>query len=154
LARPNKEVMPAGKLLGNLLGTLLLLAVALGCGGSRAFVLAESARKVRAAIEAAQKSGARHCAPRELALARAHFDFAQRGLEADDYFGAEDHLRMAESNAIEARRLSPRERCAHDPPATPAGALGVPSPAILRSRLPSALRSGQTPVANNEESIR
>jgi hypothetical protein len=134
--------MPAGKL-------LFAAAIALaGCGGGRAFVLAERARDVGAAIEAARQNGARRCAPRELALAQAHLDFAQRGLETDDYFGAEDHLRMAESNAIEAHRLSPRERCAHDggAPATPAGRFGVPSPPAPRP--PSALQR-RWPPGNN-----
>jgi hypothetical protein len=117
--------MPASKLLD-----VVVLALAFAsCAGSQALALSGRVREVRAAVEAARDGGARRCAPRELALATAHLEFAQRSLEADDRFGAEDHLRIAESNAREALRLSPPERCrdARNVGATPPASSGVPT---------------------------
>jgi hypothetical protein len=117
----HQEVMLAGRLL--LAGLLLA-----GCAQSRASVLSERVRDVRGVVESARHSGARRCAPRELALAQAHLDFAQGGLDAEDFFGAEDHLQIAEINAREALRLSPPRRCGGDRvPASPVGSPGVPS---------------------------
>lgn len=96
-----------------LVGRLLFAAIVVaGCARDRAFVLAERIRDVRGVLQSARQSGARHCAAGELAMGQAHLDFAQAGLEADDYSGAEDHLLLAEGNAREALRLSPPERCA------------------------------------------
>lgn len=90
---------------------VMLAAMALpGCAGSPVR-WAERAHTVHDAVTAAARAGALRCAPRELALARAHADFAQRELEAGEYFRAGDHLQLAEMNAREAQRFSPDLRC-------------------------------------------
>ena len=77
------------------------------------------AREVGAGIDGVQRrlervlsAGAYYCAPRELALARAHLEFARVELTQGDPARAQDHLAEAELNARAAERLSPRDRCA------------------------------------------
>jgi OOP family OmpA-OmpF porin len=74
---------------------------------------------LRHAIDQATRAGAYRCAPRELAFARAHLDFATLELEQGDPSRAQQHLVEAESNAGAARLLSPPERCEHAAAAAP-----------------------------------
>jgi outer membrane protein OmpA-like peptidoglycan-associated protein len=46
-----------------------------------------------------------------LALAESNAEFAARELEEGDYFRARAHLQIADDNAREALRLSPRDKC-------------------------------------------
>ncbi len=97
----------------------LLLAVGLasfggaGCAGVQ---LESNVREVRSIAKEARDNGAYKCAPRELALAETHVEFAQRELDQGDYFRARDHVQIADRNAREAYRLSPRDKC-NAPPA-------------------------------------
>ena len=59
----------------------------------------------------AERNGAKRCAPRELALGRAHTQFATVELDQADMFRAEDHLIIARSNAQAAYDLSPPSKC-------------------------------------------
>jgi len=59
----------------------------------------------------AERNGAKRCAPRELALAQAHTEFATVELEQADVFRAEDHLIIARANAQAAYDLSPPSKC-------------------------------------------
>jgi outer membrane protein OmpA-like peptidoglycan-associated protein len=62
---------------------------------------------IRQDIEKARKSGAERCAPKELALAEAHADFASHDIDLGQGGPAEDHLKVAEDNvrrAIDASR--------------------------------------------------
>ena len=68
-------------------------------------------REVRTIAKEARDNGAYKCAPRELALAESHIEFAERELDQGDYFRARDHLHVADDNAREAYRLSPRDKC-------------------------------------------
>jgi OOP family OmpA-OmpF porin len=96
-----------------------LLAVGLasfggaGCAGVQ---LESNVREVRSIAKEARDNGAYKCAPRELALAETHVEFAQRELDQGDYFRARDHVQIADRNAREAYRLSPRDKC-NAPPA-------------------------------------
>jgi outer membrane protein OmpA-like peptidoglycan-associated protein len=89
--------------------------VCVGCG------LAENVDRgidgVEHRLEQVLSAGAYYCAPRELALARAHIEFARVELAQGDPRSAENHLEEAELNARAAERLSPRERCAGSTPA-------------------------------------
>ena len=78
------------------------------CAGSD---LATQARDVRGVVKVARDRGAYRCAPRELAVAEAQVEFAERELEQGDYFRAKDHLEVAEANANEAARVSSPDRC-------------------------------------------
>jgi outer membrane protein OmpA-like peptidoglycan-associated protein len=77
------------------------------------------AREVEHRIEGVQRNleevlstGGYVCAPRELALARAHVEFARVELAQGNPDRAGEHLEEAALNANAAARLSPPERCA------------------------------------------
>jgi OOP family OmpA-OmpF porin len=87
---------------------LAVVLVAAGCAGAE---LDQRARELRATLVTARANGAYRCAPRELAVAEAQTEFAERALEAGDYFGAKGHLALADGSAQQALRLSPADRC-------------------------------------------
>lgn len=60
----------------------------------------------------AERNGAMRCAPRELALAKAHLRFAEIELSQGYMSKARHHLSVAEPNAEAANELSPPEYCA------------------------------------------
>jgi OOP family OmpA-OmpF porin len=64
-------------------------------------------------VKKAQDNGAKYCAPRELALAESHLEFAQAELEQGFASKAQRHLWIAEPNAEAAVFLSPPEKCAY-----------------------------------------
>lgn len=68
-------------------------------------------RGVAATVEDAEKNGAMTCAPRELALAKSHLEFAQIELDQGELENAKEHLAKAEPNAQAALALSPPDRC-------------------------------------------
>src|SRR6185436_8155900 len=74
-----------------------------GCAGLQ---VEQNVRQVRAIAKEARDNGAYKCAPRELALAETHLEFANNELEQGDYFRARDHLAIADENARLAHRLS------------------------------------------------
>jgi outer membrane protein OmpA-like peptidoglycan-associated protein len=97
-----------------LLGVALaaLAAASSGCAGLQ---LQENVHQVRAITKEARDNGAYKCAPRELALAETHLEFASRELDQGDYFRARDHLQIADENARLAHKLSPRDKCTAPP---------------------------------------
>ncbi|HEX9296206.1 MAG TPA: OmpA family protein [Polyangiaceae bacterium] len=60
----------------------------------------------------AERNGAMRCAPRELAMAKAHLKFAELELDQGFTSRAGAHLAVAEPNAHAAYDLSPPETCA------------------------------------------
>ena len=104
--------------LARALAVLLLVGATAGCAGVQ---MRDNLRQVRAIAREARENGAYKCAPRELALADTNVEFVDRELNQGDYFRARDHLRVADHNAREAYRLSPRERCVPPPPPTKPG---------------------------------
>jgi len=90
------------------LGSALILVVIQGCVSPFA---PDRVSRVRASIAAARGDGAYRCAPRELALAQAHVEFAVVEVMQGDRSRAEAHLGEAELNARAARSLSPAGRC-------------------------------------------
>ena len=93
-----------------LAGALVLLA-AFGAAGCAGVQLESNVHEVRSIAKEARDNGAYKCAPRELALAETHVEFAQRELDQGDYFRARDHVQIADRNARAAFRLSPRDKC-------------------------------------------
>ena len=67
---------------------------------------------LREIIDQAERNGAYRCAPRELALAKAHVEFAETELAQGNAVVADAHFSVAEPNARAAYRLSPAARCA------------------------------------------
>ncbi|HEX3903901.1 MAG TPA: OmpA family protein [Polyangia bacterium] len=84
---------------------------ALGAAGCAGTEMENSVREVRTIAKEARENGAYKCAPRELALAETQTEFTERELAQGDYFRARDHLHIADHNAREAYRLSPRDKC-------------------------------------------
>ena len=67
---------------------------------------------LRASIAAVTRAGAARCAPRELALAHANFDFAQMELLQGDALRAQRHLEEVAENLGAAQVLTPQRGCA------------------------------------------
>jgi hypothetical protein len=86
-------------------------AATIGTPTSSRWIPSEVARLERLAL-AAEQSGARRCAPRELAVGRSQLAFAT--IEDAQGFAAKarQHLRLAEQNVQAARLLSIPPRCA------------------------------------------
>jgi OOP family OmpA-OmpF porin len=63
-------------------------------------------------VDNAEKSGAMKCAPRELALARSHLEFAKSELDQGEFSNAVAHVALADPNAHAALANSPPDRCA------------------------------------------
>ena len=93
-----------------------------GCAGRAA--LDRRMMRVAETLATVEANGAMRCAPRELAVARSHLEFAR--LEETRGFPsrASQHLDVAEENVEAANVLSPRSRCA-----TGVAPSGGPSPA-------------------------
>jgi outer membrane protein OmpA-like peptidoglycan-associated protein len=62
-------------------------------------------------VTQAEKNGALKCAPRELALAKAHLRFATTDLDQGEQSRAEAHIAIAEPNAHAALDASPPDKC-------------------------------------------
>jgi OOP family OmpA-OmpF porin len=80
-----------------------------GCAGSQPLQARIDA--AAAIVHEADENGAYACAPREMALARAHLRFAAAALRRGELAAARDHLAIAEPNARAARSESPPVRC-------------------------------------------
>ena len=99
-----------------------------GCGSAAAVGAEVAAVQMR--LERVLGDGAYDCAPRELALARAHLAFARSDRDRGELGPAREQLRLAGLNARAAERLSPRTRCA------PASGVAEPIPAPVRGTGP------------------
>jgi outer membrane protein OmpA-like peptidoglycan-associated protein len=86
-----------------------LLVLVTACAGAE---LRGRTGAVREVIQKARDNGAYRCAPRELAMAQSHADFADEELDQGDYYRARQELDIADRNAQEAIRKSPRDKCA------------------------------------------
>lgn len=70
---------------------------------------------LKSTIEQAKANGALRCAPRELALAETHAEFAQMELDQGFLWRAQEDLAIAIPNAHAALDLSPPEKCTDRP---------------------------------------
>ncbi len=103
-------------LLGVALGVFALLASA--C--SQAALLRGRIAGTREIASQAERDGARACAPRELAVAQAHLEFAEIETIQGNPTRAAQHLAIAEPATRAARRLTDPTRCLPaDAPAPP-----------------------------------
>lgn len=94
--------------MSRLLGLVFAATFLAGCAGAE---LDLRVRELRGTLKTARANGAYNCAPRELAVAESHAEFADRSLEAGDYFGAKGHLAVANASAQQALAKSPADRC-------------------------------------------
>lgn len=91
---------------------LVALSALAGCAHANG--LAGRIEGLEEKLSLAEQSGARTCAPRELAIGEAHLRFAADELAQGHVARAEQHYRIAEPNVLAARRLSPADRCLPD----------------------------------------
>src|SRR5207247_1667829 len=66
---------------------------------------------IREVIQQARENGAYYCAPKELAMAESHADFAWAELDSGEYFKARDEVKIADENAKLAYEMSPSAKC-------------------------------------------
>ena len=78
---------------------------------SQGAVLRGQVEAISKLTEQAERNGAMRCAPRELAMAKAHLNFATIELDQGFTSRAERHLVVAEANAHAAYEQSPPEHC-------------------------------------------
>src|SRR5271169_5983605 len=74
-------------------------------------VLRGRVKGLESVVLQAEKNGAVKCAPRELALARSHLEFASVDLSQGQMSNALAHLEIAEPNAQAALAESPADKC-------------------------------------------
>src|SRR5581483_3467544 len=92
------------------LALLALSGLLSGCAGT--LVRAELTG-VKKRIETARENGAYLCAPKELAMAEAHYDFAAAELNYGSNYPAKEHADIAAKNANLAVERSPRKYCTY-----------------------------------------
>lgn len=126
----------------------LLALVSFACAADPAYERRVSA--IEATLSEAERLGALQCAPRELALARAHLGFARFERERGHRARAEEHLAVSEPNADAAVYLSPPGRCSEGPP-TDASEAPLPDAADLPVEDPEPSRGTPDPPAALDE---
>lgn len=87
---------------------LLLLS---GCPGTQ---LKAELQGIKQRIDTARDNGAYLCAPVELAMAEAHYDFARAELYYGSYLPAREHVAIAAKNANLAVEKSPKGMCVYN----------------------------------------
>ena len=92
------------------LSSIATMALVLA-GCAQGPVLRGRAKGLESVVLQAEKNGAIKCAPRELALARSHLEFASVDLSQGEMSRAIDHLEIAEPNAQAALAESPPDKC-------------------------------------------
>jgi outer membrane protein OmpA-like peptidoglycan-associated protein len=92
----------------------LILVVTVSCAAGP--VTRAKLAGLDAVVKKAETNGAKRCAPRELALAKSHIDFAKTRLDQGRFSDAQSHIDIAESNAHAALDLSPADKCSTDEP--------------------------------------
>ncbi|MGO8998216.1 MAG: OmpA family protein [Polyangiaceae bacterium] len=100
----------ARRKLGLSLSSLATAAFVLA-GCSQGPVLRGRVKGLESVVAQAEKNGAVKCAPRELALARSHLEFASVDLSQGQMSNALGHLAIAEPNAQAALAESPADKC-------------------------------------------
>jgi OOP family OmpA-OmpF porin len=91
--------------------SLIAAALLLACACSQGPALRGRVRGLTTTVADAEKNGAMRCAPRELAIAKSHLEFAAIDLDQGQLSSAEAHLARAEPNARAAFAMSPADRC-------------------------------------------
>ena len=116
--RRRRGVFVAGSFSASIAAGVFLSCFVAGVAGCAGSQLAVGVVDVRYKAKEARDNGAMRCAPRQLAMADTNVEFAARELDEGDYYRAREHLQIAEDNAREALRLSPRDKCVGPPKPT------------------------------------
>ncbi|MCP4675208.1 MAG: OmpA family protein [Deltaproteobacteria bacterium] len=88
----------------------VLLSMGLGCAETAQ--LRGGINTTRKKLEQIERNGAYVCAPKELALAKAHLSFAELEIDQGRGSRAKEHFEVAVSNAELADEKSPADKCA------------------------------------------
>jgi OmpA-OmpF porin, OOP family len=96
--------------IGRWLGASALVLSAASCG--QVPQMRGEIEGLRKVASQAERNGAVRCAPRQLAMAKAHLGFAELELEQGFFLEAQKHLDTAVANANAAYDLSPPQKCA------------------------------------------
>ena len=96
-------------------GNAFAIGLVIGCAFFACTQFPKPVSEIQATIDSARRNGALRCAPRELALAESHLEFAK--LEYSNGFSdrASEHLAIALPNAVAAFDLSPKDFCTDKP---------------------------------------
>jgi OOP family OmpA-OmpF porin len=86
----------------------LVVLLLVGCAGSG---IRDKTSATGDVIKQARDSGAKRCAPVELAMAESHNDFAGHALDEGNYFEARREADVAQTNAQAALDKSPKDKC-------------------------------------------
>jgi hypothetical protein len=100
--------------------------VSIGCASSAP--LERQMAHIAQTLAAVEARGAMRCAPRELAIARSHLEFARLEREQGSLSRVRQHLAVAEENIDAASVLSPSDRCAGSAEAAGAPLRASPGP--------------------------
>jgi outer membrane protein OmpA-like peptidoglycan-associated protein len=92
---------------------LVLLVVSSSCAAGP--VARGKIDGLNAVVKKAEANGAMRCAPRELALAKSHLEFALVRLDQGKFSDAQTHIELAEPNAHAAFAMSPADKCSEAP---------------------------------------
>ncbi len=92
--------------------SVLILALSISFGCAETAKLRGGIEIIRTKIEKVEENGAYICAPRELALAKAHLRFAQIEIEQGRSKRAQEHFDIAKKSADLASEKSPPDKCA------------------------------------------
>lgn len=101
-----------------------LCACVCACAGGS--ITIEQTVEMQRRVESMLSSGGYSCAPRELALARAHVEFARIELGQGELSRASEHLAEADLQARAAEQLSAATRCVPNPAQRPMLATDAP----------------------------
>jgi outer membrane protein OmpA-like peptidoglycan-associated protein len=104
--------MAANLATSRFLPALLLVVALCGLGCAETARLRGGISTARAKVEQVERNGAYVCAPRELAMAKAHLDFAELEIEQGMGSRARKHYATAIENLTRADEKSPPDKCA------------------------------------------
>ena len=109
MSRPPRWLVRGG---GRARGALALTLVAFTSSCSTVSTMRGDIDGLTKVAEQAERNGAIRCAPRELAMAKSHLEFAEIELGQGVFVRAKEHLDIAQANAHAAYDLSPPQKCA------------------------------------------
>jgi OmpA-OmpF porin, OOP family len=93
-------------------GPILVLGLALIAGCAETAKLRGGITTAKSKLEQVERNGAYVCAPKELALAKAHLGFAELEIEQGMGSRAQEHYKIAIENLELADEKSPADKCA------------------------------------------
>ena len=111
-SRPQTGSVPLGVVCRVAKVTCAAIVVAFGSSCGHIPPIRGEIDALRSLAEQAEHNGAIRCAPRELALAKSHIEFAAAELDKGFFPRATEHLDIARANAHAAYEMSPPEKCA------------------------------------------